>query len=53
SLDIVFSREKIENASMLKQRYLNIKYLDFSSVMGFRKNEFIEAIIKASPNLKY
>ncbi|RIA87591.1 hypothetical protein C1645_827591 [Glomus cerebriforme] len=51
--DIAFSHRKIEDASMLKQRCLNIKYLDFSSIMSFEMNEFIEAIIKTFLNLRH
>jgi hypothetical protein len=38
---------------MLKQKCLNIKYLNFSGIMSFGKNEFIEAIIKASLKLRH
>ncbi|CAJ0827496.1 4703_t:CDS:2 [Entrophospora sp. SA101] len=52
-LDIAFSRGKIEDTSLLTRRSLSMEYLDFSGVMAFRKNAYISAIIRSSPNLNH
>ncbi|CAG8806666.1 24847_t:CDS:2, partial [Gigaspora margarita] len=53
SLDIAFSHGEIKDADMLIQVYLKIEYLDFASVMAFRNDSLIVAIIRSSPNLKH
>ncbi|CAG8521392.1 12959_t:CDS:1, partial [Dentiscutata erythropus] len=44
---------KIKDASMLIQRCLSIEFLVFSSVMAFRNDALIVAIIRVSPNLRH
>ncbi|CAG8648695.1 10222_t:CDS:2, partial [Dentiscutata erythropus] len=53
NLDIAFSKRKIKDASMLIQRCFSIEFLVFSSVMAFRNDALIVAIIRASPNLRH